>query len=204
MNPVSSNNVRVDGLMKPDAMKVCDDNLNTWLKWLVDKQGEIDWKTVDISCLTQYDNICDKNLKTIIELLISRVCALQTTLPGDCAENTSCCDIVESNITLLDRWGNQNNANPAKATIQNGWVKLSGRINSGSTLLDIMQLPLEATPAFEKQVPFAFSFSLPNNFNEHPRLKITTSGVVSMVWSGSSPVSTLNGDIFLDGITYKL
>lgn len=204
MNPVSSNNVRVDGLMKPDAMKVCDDNLNTWLKWLVDKQGEIDWKTVDISCLTQYDNICDKNLKTIIELLISRVCALQATLPGDCAANTSCCDIVESNITLLDRWANQNNANPAKATIQNGWVKLSGRINSGSTLNDIMQLPLEATPAFEKQVPFAFAFSLPNINNEHPRLKITTSGVVSMVWSGSTPVSTLNGDIFLDGITYKL
>ncbi len=210
MIPISSTQVNVDGLIKPDSALFCGTTLNDWLKYIVEKQGEIDWKTVDTSCLEAYSQVCDKNLKTIIELLIERVCTLQSLIPGcDCCGGSGtttgdCCNEDVYTLELGVRWVNVDSTNPAKAYVSNGRVELSGRITGGSTLLTFANLPSQATPSFEKRLPFAFGFSLPNINNEHPFIRVSTSGDLDLVWSGSTPASSLSGYISLDGISYRL
>ena len=83
-NPISTTQVTEVSLLKSDCMDFCGNTLNDWLKFLVDKQCEIDWSRVDTSCLDAYSCPTDKNLKSIIEKLINAVCTLQQTTTSGC------------------------------------------------------------------------------------------------------------------------
>lgn len=210
-NPISTNQVTEVSLLKPSCADFCGNTLNDWLKWLAEKQCEVNWKNVDTTCLDNYyKNPCEKTLKTIIEQLITAVCTLQTTTGSECCScgtgggGSSSSETVEE-LELAQRWFNVNATDTAKAYLKDGWVKLSGRINGGSILNPIATLALSSfKPTFERRVPFAFAFNMPNVVNEHPFLKIDTSGVISIVWVGTSPSSTLNGDVYFDGIQFKI
>jgi hypothetical protein len=203
-NPLSSLSVRVD-LLKPTVNDFRGNTLNDWLFYLISKQNEIDWTSVDISCLTAYSQTCNKDLKTIIELLIERVCTLQSIGFGGCTPSTSdCCNEEVYTLTLNDRWINDDSANPAKGYLNNGRVELSGLITGGSTLIPLLTLPTELIPTFEKKLPVAITASLPDTVNEHPFLKITTTGTVELYWTGATPLTSIGGKISLDGISYRL
>lgn len=203
MNPISSYSVRIDGLVNDQLNGLgCDPNLNKVLELLLIKLQNVEgvFSNVDISCLDPY--MCKKTGKEVLQLLIDRMCTLQN-LDQDCQSSSNCCAVSEYDLTLLNRWTSGNPTQP-KAYLNNGWVKLSGKIGGGSTLMPIIQLPSQVTPTEERRLPFAFSFSLPNINNETPFLKITTAGIIELVWSGSTPASTLTGSIYLDGLSYKL
>jgi hypothetical protein len=209
-NPISSNQVTEVAVRKPACMDNCGNTLNDWLKWLAEKQCEVNWSLVDTTCLDNFFGAdCKKDLKSIIEKMIQAICTLQQiTVAPDCpgcgSGSGDCCTIVEEVLVLEERWNNVDAGNPARATLINGFVELSGRINGGSTLNPIIVLPNVFRPSFARRVPFAFAFALPNVSNEHPFMNIGIDGNVQIVWSGVSPGSTLNGDIFLDGIRFKL
>jgi hypothetical protein len=200
INPISTNQVAEVSLMKPDHANFCGNTLNDWLKWLVDKQGEINWKAVDTACLTLG---CDKNLKSIIEALIAKVCTLEQDSGCGCGSGCGPSPLLNYPLVLLERWANVESNNPATGYIQDGWVKLSGTINAGSTLVPIFNVPADLIPTNTKRLTFSHSYSLPNVANEQPFLQISTSGVATMVWTGITPVTSLIGSIFLDGIQYK-
>lgn len=205
-NPISSSQVTRVNLLKPDCLNVCGDSLNDWLKALAEKHCEVDWKSVDTSCLESLYGACsnDKSLKSIVELLINSVCTL-TTVNSGCTESADCnCsgNIQEAVLPLLERWDNQNPLNRATVYLKDNFVTLKGRISGGSTLVTIANLPVDFRPAYERRVPFAHSFNLPNTSNEHPFLRISTNGNIDIVWVGTAPSTSLNGDIYLDGITF--
>ena len=47
-NPISSNQVTEVGLLKPKCATFNGNSLNDWLKWLAEKECEIDWKSISI------------------------------------------------------------------------------------------------------------------------------------------------------------
>lgn len=204
-NPISSSQVTKVTLLKPDCLNICGDTLNDWLKALAEKHCEVDWKTVDTSCLeSMYGNLsCEKDLKSIIELLIDSMCKIETANQGcgGSSSNCNCPDPQEAAVTFYDRWTNVSALNGCRVFLKDNVVYMKGRISGGTILGPLFNIPADFRPAFERRVPFAFAFT-PHSGTAHPSLQILPNGNVTIVWAGSSPSTSLLGDVFLDGVSF--
>jgi hypothetical protein len=203
---ISSNQVVEVPLLKPKCADFCGTDLNSWLKWLAEKQCEYDWSTVDVTCLQQLLDTCadcNQDLKTIIENLIEAVCQLNTNFnnlessltPPEVPE-APCCTRTEITLDLLDRWEDVLVNNPAKAFKQDGRVFLQGQIDTGSVFNVMFNLPAGWRPAQPRYLPVCHNYSTADIRG----IRIAQNGDATLVIVGTPTVQ--DGFISLDGLNF--
>lgn len=196
--PISSNQVTEVGLLKPKCATFNGNSLNDWLKWLAEKECEIDWKSLDLTCLQDLlveKDYCEQTQKKVIESIIKAICAVSTTqttpsAPAGPSENIE-------NISTENAWVATQQIRVYKRERQ---VMLSGIITSGNVNSTMFILPAEFRPAYTIKLPIITNNAFANNYEAS--LQITTGGVVSLSFKGTIPVINSSSSIFLDGITY--
>ncbi len=195
INPISSNQVTEVCIQHPRCAPQSLKTLNDWIKWLADKQCEIDWAGIDLSCINSHIDgcNCEQTQKVVIETLVKGVC-----------QALSCCDSGGSletfyNLTIEDEW-ESSSANPAIARKQGRSVLLQGKFRRGT--LDsspVIILPEELRPAYNLRFPIATDhiggpFSI--------LIEIQTSGNVMVVFVDVNPDQ--DAWFHLNGISYIL
>jgi len=198
-NPISSNQVTEVPILKPDCADFCGRDLNAWLKWLVDQQCKYNWKNFDISCLDTTIPDCEKDLDTILKVIVENICTLGLT-SGD----SGCCgECTQDSINLILERGWEDFAiqSPAQAIRDGNIVHLKGRISgNGSTFVPIASIPdITFRPNYTRRVTFANTFFLSASRAE---LEIGSDGNINIVWSGVTPNVSQTGDIWLDGVSF--
>lgn len=201
--PISSTQVVEVPLLKPKCADFCGTDLNSWLKWLAEKQCEYDWTKVDVTCLQELLSTCadcDQDLKSIIEKLIEAVCKLNeelTTLEDTLTPpEAPCCEREEITLTLLDRWEDVLGDNPAKAFKQNGQVFLQGQIDTGSIFNVMFTLPAGYRPAQPRYIPICHDYSVADIRG----IRIAQNGDATLEIVGTPIIQ--DGFISLDGVNF--
>ncbi len=201
-NPISSRQVVEVPILKSDCADFCGNDLNSWLKWLMDKQCEYNWKNFDISCLNTTVQQCDKNLETILKSIVESICTLNLTA-GESQAGGCGCDTDINTLDLNRGWDNFAAQSPAIAQRVGNVVHLKGKISGyGSTLLPIAFIT-DSTfkPSYPRRIPFASTFFAVASRAE---LMIDTDGSINIVWAGLTPSASVPGDIWLDGVSFLI
>lgn len=197
-NPISSNQVTEVGLLKPKCATFNGNSLNDWLKWLAEKECEIDWKSIDLTCLQGLlveKDYCEQTQKKVIESIIKAICAVSTAQTNPVAP-AGPSEILET-ISTENAWVATQQIRAYKRERQ---VMLSGIISSGNVNSTMFILPAEFRPIYTIKLPIITNNAFANNYEAS--LQITTGGVVSLSFKGTSPIIGSSSSIFLDGITY--
>lgn len=195
VNPISSNQVTEVCIPHPRCAPTTLKTLNDWMKWLAEKQCEIDWSTIDLSCINTYVDgcNCEQTQKVVIETIIKGVC-----------QALSCCDSnsnleVFYNLTIEDEW-ESSTANPAIARKQGRSVMLQGKFRRNTNdNAPVIILPTELRPAYNLRFPIATDhtggpYSL--------LIEIQPSGNVMVVFVDANPDQ--DSWFHLNGISYIL
>lgn len=191
-NPVSSNQVVEVGLFKPRCATFEGNSLNDWLKWLAEKQCEIDWTTFDLSCLQSLlttVNTCEQTQKIVIQSIIDSICQLKTL------------NVSESLNTVEPEHG-WTSTQTIRTLKKGSLVTLSGVVYNGNVTQSICTLPQECWPAYTIRIPVYHENSYVTTYAAY--LQITSSGVVSLAFRGTSPSITNSQPVYLDGISFMV
>ena len=110
---------------------------------------------------------------------------------------TECCSGVVTEIELESDW---TASRTPYVTRKGNIITLSGRVTSGNYNGTIGTLPQNAWPDSTIVMPVAHEIAPSASY--YVFLQITTSGVISLYFNGSTPVDGSSRAVYLDGITY--
>ena len=189
INPISSNHV-TEVCIEPSRCMPNLKTLNEWLKWLGDKQCEIDWSSFDLSCVKDIE--VEQTQKVVIETIIEGLCRA-----------ISCCNSsnieTKYNLTANTPFWSASGSSPLVALKRGSTVFIQGIVVEGSsTSQPVTFLPVELRPTKAKRIPVAYSYAFADTYTVF--INIATDGAVTVVWHGTEPVGS--GSIYLDGINF--
>lgn len=190
-NPISSNQVTEVGLLKPRCATFEGNTLNDWLKWLSNKQCEIDWASFDLTCLRailQEKTYCEQTQKEVIQTILDALCELSSRQGSS--------ETVES-VNVENAWSATQTIRVYKKGRQ---VILSGIVDSGNVNSTICTLPVGYRPNYTLRLPVRTLNTFADTYEAS--IQITSSGVVTVAYKGVSPVIATSSSIFLDGISF--
>lgn len=187
-NPISSNSVVEVGLLKPKCATFTGNSLNDWLKWLAEKQCEVDYSTFDLSCLTSAE-ICDQTEKKVIQTIIDTLCELNANRESIYTEEVQ-------DLTMNAGWSA---TRTAKVYRRGKLVHLSGLVTGGNVGNSITTLPSGFKPATDQIFSTAHAFTPSGSRGVF--VKVESDGDVILSFTGTPPVGT-SPDVYLDGISF--
>lgn len=189
-NPISSNQVIEVGIKKPKCFTFSGNTLNDWLYWIASKQCEIDWTKFELSGLQSLLPVVNTNTQTekyVIQTLIDSINALKELDSSESRET------VETEHSWV--------ASQSVQVLKKGsTVFLKGIVDGGNVANSICTLPVGYRPAYTIYIPIYHENSFATTYFIY--LKITSSGVVSVAFRGTSPSITSSQAIYFDGISF--
>jgi hypothetical protein len=186
LNGISSNQVLEVGLLKPRCATFEGNTLNDWLKWLSEKECEIDWSALDLTCIEGVKVKCEQNQKYVIETIINALCKAQ-----------DCCKETIGFITVDNRW---NPLRTPRYNLTGNKVTITGAVQGMTFDIDFATLPLEARPTTQLIVPIAHEFPPSATYNVFVR--INTNGTMRLFFTGVAPSNGTNRNVYLDGLSF--
>lgn len=188
ITPISSNSVIEVGLLKPACASFQGNTLNDWLKWLAEKQCEVDYSSFNLSCLTSAE-ICDQNEKKVIQQIIDSLCELNANKESIYTEEIS-------DLTMNSGW---TATRTAKVYRRGKLVHLSGLVTGGNVGNSITTLPAGYKPSDDLIFPITHAFAPSASRNVF--LKVKSDGNVILYFTGTAPTGS-SSDVYLDGISF--
>lgn len=190
--PISTNQVCEVGILKPRCLTFKGNTLNDWLSFFANRECEIDWANLDLSCITDLigECECEQTKKYVIETMLKGICkALEI--------QENCCSGLTEEITLESDW---TASRTPYVTVKGNIVTLSGRVVSGNYNGIIGYLPQVAWPDAIIVTPVAHELAPSASYLIF--LQIDTQGVVRLYFNGTTPSDGSSRAVYFDGITY--
>ena len=189
-DPISSNQIIEVGLFKPKCATFKGNGLNDWLQWLAETECAIDWKNLDVTCLTAYiDNcaVCEQDQKKVIVLMKDAICkliadvkALNPSVPVET-------QLITDN-SLVNSWKTFTGSQ-VRLSKEGKMISLSGLINLGTLNTVFYTLPVGYRPITQQKFiglytvsPFFTHITVATNGDVTVTIP---SGVVGIVSSGN-------------------
>lgn len=200
-NPISSNQVVDVGVKKPRCAKFNGNSLNDWIKWLADEQCCIDWKSFDMTCLTDYTGDCadcEQDQKKVIKNLNAAVCKLITALTTVVVADPPLETINVTNPNLLNSWATYTDSH-VYVFKQTNRVSMQGLVNLGDSGSTCYILPVGYRPTNDLQFLGLYSGGTP----WLALINVLASGLVQISVPGMTGYPIDIGDyVSLDSISF--
>lgn len=198
-DPISSNQVIEVGLFKPKCADFKGNSLNDWLKWLADTECAVDWKNLDVSCITDYiDNcaVCDQDQTKVITLLKDAICKLITDVSKLTPTVPTETQLITDN-TLQNSWKTFTGSQVRLAK-EGKMISLSGLINLGTLNTICYTLPVGYRPLTQQKFIGLYTIS---PFFTH--ITVATNGDITVTVPSGVVGSVSSGNyVALDGIQF--
>jgi hypothetical protein len=198
-DPISTNQVIEVGLFKPKCATFKGNGLNDWLQWLAETECAVDWKNLDVACLTSYiDNcpVCEQDQKKVIILMRDAICKLITEVKT-LSPNTPIDTLLITDNNLVNNWKTFTGSQVRLAK-EGKLVNLSGLINLGTLNTVCYTLPVGYRPVVQQKFIGLYTVS---PFFTH--ITVATTGDITItIPSGVVGVVSSGNHVALDGIQF--
>lgn len=192
-SPISTNQICEVGIFKPRCANFQGNTLNDWLKWLAEKECEIDWSSdfnlEELKVLASKTEVTEPTKKQFFEILVGAINEMNER--GD----TDCCTESIGDLTAGSGW----TLASAKVYKRGSVITLQGNATGGNVGNPITTLPEGYRPTSTLTFPVAHEFTPTTTYFVF--LRIATTGSVTLFFTGSGP-SGASSKVYLDGISF--